>query len=480
MTSFSLFSMERNQAKQKFLGEFPNFCQTIILNMGRTGENNKAKGKRKRDASGVSKKSGISPKKTKINRKGRSRSGPKQLSPRKNLNEKFSPKVTRRRLMLKDMETQSNNNAQGDVDNVSQSADPGQGMATKSKEVVAVQVHASQRDVRESRKPDTPMVRGGDDPGYDLSLAASDDDFDEPGGCPPMDARSSDGSESAETSSSDSDSDDSSTNSSDSDPTRDGRHTPTVMLSREEVKARMRANPSMNLLVKELAEDRVTEELQKLGVLQGSGQYERGAAKASKSKLVKSSQKGLDQNMASPQFSREVRVKKKRLKDAGLNGQKVKSPSDTTLYTPALKQGKRNQYEADRVINQISNFVEGIRLESSGGKSGRGQDVAYLDKGRNHDHRSPVTVPRSRERPSSTPSTSEERAHERADKIILTAEKQKASINAPTDREVLDSDFAVNVKHDNNHDLNRPVMRNDRFWIMMTISFMFLVTLKPL
>ena len=40
----------------------------------------------------------------------------------------------------------------------------------------------------------------------------------------------------------------------------------------------------------------------------------------------------------------------------------VKSPSDTTIYSPAFlkKQGK-----ADEVINQISNFVEDIRIASS-------------------------------------------------------------------------------------------------------------------
>ena len=46
----------------------------------------------------------------------------------------------------------------------------------------------------------------------------------------------------------------------------------------------------------------------------------------------------------------------------------IKSPSDSTLYTPALKKGK----QADNLINKISAFVENIRLETkeASGSSG--------------------------------------------------------------------------------------------------------------
>ena len=43
----------------------------------------------------------------------------------------------------------------------------------------------------------------------------------------------------------------------------------------------------------------------------------------------------------------------------------VKSPSDTTIYRPAYKV----QDDSDKIINKISNFVEGIRIESSIGGS---------------------------------------------------------------------------------------------------------------
>ena len=37
----------------------------------------------------------------------------------------------------------------------------------------------------------------------------------------------------------------------------------------------------------------------------------------------------------------------------------IKSPSDTTLYTPVLKKGVEN----DALISKISNFIEGLRLQ---------------------------------------------------------------------------------------------------------------------
>ena len=40
----------------------------------------------------------------------------------------------------------------------------------------------------------------------------------------------------------------------------------------------------------------------------------------------------------------------------------AKSPSDTTLYTPALKKAK----DSNEMLNKITNFVESIRIESMG------------------------------------------------------------------------------------------------------------------
>ena len=46
--------------------------------------------------------------------------------------------------------------------------------------------------------------------------------------------------------------------------------------------------------------------------------------------------------------------------------EKIKSPSDTTLYNPALKRAAC----ADDIIDKISNFVESIRIESEMGREG--------------------------------------------------------------------------------------------------------------
>ena len=66
----------------------------------------------------------------------------------------------------------------------------------------------------------------------------------------------------------------------------------------------------------------------------------------------------------------------------------VKSPSDTTIYRPAYKA----QDDSDRIINKISNFVEGIRIESSVGGSKqkdphrvlRTPPAAKVDNGQHH------------------------------------------------------------------------------------------------
>ena len=42
----------------------------------------------------------------------------------------------------------------------------------------------------------------------------------------------------------------------------------------------------------------------------------------------------------------------------------VKSPSESTIYTPVLMKVK-NRFTANHIIDRISNFVESIRMESS-------------------------------------------------------------------------------------------------------------------
>ena len=104
----------------------------------------------------------------------------------------------------------------------------------------------------------------------------------------------------------------------------------------------------------------------------------------------------------------------------------VKSPLDTTIYTPAL----RKVAEQDIVINQISDFVENIRMESQCNSlasdhqrpsSRVRSEVVRVERGESSsaDHH----ARRERE--------DEQESKEAADKILLDAEQFKASLVAP-------------------------------------------------
>ena len=115
-----------------------------------------------------------------------------------------------------------------------------------------------------------------------------------------------------------------------------------------------------------------------------------------------------------------------------------KSPSDTTLYTPALR---RNRRSLD-AISKISNFVESMRLEEDDrGARTRVQDHVRPRKsepGRNQ-HSSPRDRhdrdSRDRDRQSLRP------ARELADQVIVEAERFKADLVPPRGRS---NDFVDN------------------------------------
>ena len=108
--------------------------------------------------------------------------------------------------------------------------------------------------------------------------------------------------------------------------------------------------------------------------------------------------------------------------DKLLEVNKLKLPTDTTIYAPGLSKVQRN----DQMIDKISNFVEMVRLE-----------IAQQD-----DMQSPMMR---REMPQ--PGLSMEippqatEARERADRLILDAEHFKASITAPRGKETLGNEF---------------------------------------
>ena len=107
----------------------------------------------------------------------------------------------------------------------------------------------------------------------------------------------------------------------------------------------------------------------------------------------------------------------------------VKSPSDTTIYVPALKHGKR----VDDVVNKISDFVESIHIESTRKDKHNQGDI---DSGIPLTNDQPDEESHTRHR-NSTPDryarSSEEyerKKADRADKIILEAKKFRANIAA--------------------------------------------------
>ena len=129
----------------------------------------------------------------------------------------------------------------------------------------------------------------------------------------------------------------------------------------------------------------------------------------------------------------------------------VKSPSDSTLYTPALKLLKRHEREqegvvlkgpvnddaSDEVMEKISNFVDSMRIES-----------ARKNKTDRKRHRSEDDDEQSSRRPERG-----DDPREVTDRIILESEKFKANLVAPKgmpDR--IDSNIELLRKLDNDDD----------------------------
>ena len=94
----------------------------------------------------------------------------------------------------------------------------------------------------------------------------------------------------------------------------------------------------------------------------------------------------------------------------------VKSPSDTTLYAPALRRVEVREDNLNRqreLIDKISNFVEDVRLEESAKRTSQAHDVNAAGNAE------PST------------SRSDRAAHKLAEKIVVQAEQFKASIAPP-------------------------------------------------
>ena len=116
----------------------------------------------------------------------------------------------------------------------------------------------------------------------------------------------------------------------------------------------------------------------------------------------------------------------------------VKSPSDTTLYTPAL----RKVTQDNAIIDKISTFVESTRMDSSGGDCHRSRELSRSrTRSRSPDRNVPEhnVMVRQRSEDNGT------QARGMADNIILQAEKFRAEVMAPKGENPLGDSIDFNL-----------------------------------
>ena len=138
----------------------------------------------------------------------------------------------------------------------------------------------------------------------------------------------------------------------------------------------------------------------------------------------------------------------------------VKSPSDSTLYNPALKRLRPNEESflnlperiipdrtefSSNVIEKISNFVDSIRLEQTHKEAQSDTGVENTTQQRRPVHD---------DQPRSSRDEEEERARKISDKVILESEKFKANLVAPTGTLPIRIDSSIELlrKFDNDDD----------------------------
>ena len=131
-----------------------------------------------------------------------------------------------------------------------------------------------------------------------------------------------------------------------------------------------------------------------------------------------------------------------------------KSPSDTTIYTPALKKKKieqitqspvASQRDSDELIDKISNFLEKIRVETTP------PDEEEPTSPDNEEEQQPAATPGHSGYGGEGADRAEYmRARDSAEKMILEAEKHKARVTAPQGRVPLKPTLDT-VSIDNEH-----------------------------
>ena len=162
----------------------------------------------------------------------------------------------------------------------------------------------------------------------------------------------------------------------------------------KKLRAELQADPDVQQLVNELVQENVQKEMS----------------------LHKRSQESIGET---PKRSKDKGNKVRSTPKRRLCDRIVKSPSDTTLYTPALKK----EMETNNVIDRISDFVETIRIQDQHARewpstSRRQQppDVNNI----NSQRPSPVQV-----------------EHDVAEQMILDAEHFKGNVTAPKGNELI-------------------------------------------
>ena len=112
-------------------------------------------------------------------------------------------------------------------------------------------------------------------------------------------------------------------------------------------------------------------------------------------------------------------------KSGNANVSAMKSPSESTVYAPALNQADQPQSE---VIDKISNFVEGIRLETTA-RSSRATPCHTPEAGSSGQRMVNTGSGNASSNKNDDPNLGPARVL--TDKILLEAEKYKANIVAP-------------------------------------------------
>ena len=115
----------------------------------------------------------------------------------------------------------------------------------------------------------------------------------------------------------------------------------------------------------------------------------------------------------------------------------VKSPSDTTLYAPALKHTSQESRQGENLIQQISEFVDEIQLASS--KDNTPQHLARKDNKDRTNQRSPAEI-----------RDTLERGIRQADKEIIEAERFNTNVEPPSGKDMISNvvDRQYNLEDD--------------------------------